>query len=73
MKSNNRVVPLTVTTPGGGLGAKSYFGLDGVVASSTSGAAEMTAPKDGEVKISLRIQYLQNSTEYLLKYKQKLH
>jgi len=52
--TQNRVVPL---------------GADGVVASSTTGAAEMTPPKDGEVKISLRIQYLQNSTEYLLKYK----
>ena len=61
MKSrhNNPVVPM---------GAEA----DGIVASSTTGAAEMTAPKDGEVKISLRVQYLQNSTEYLLKYKQKL-
>lgn len=58
LKSNNRVVPVN--------------GLDGVVASSTTGATDMTPPGPGEVKISLRIQYLHNSTEYLLKYKKKL-
>ena len=31
-----------------------------------------TEPKEGEIKISLRLQYLRNATAYLLNYKEKL-
>ena len=60
MKKFNRVTPI-------GNGANI---LDTLVAPSA--ATVFTEPKEGEIKISLRLQYLRNATDYLLKYKEKL-